>query len=116
MFKSPPSEIIPAMVTPFTKDQEVNEKALRRLVKHCIDGGVHGVFAVGSQGEFWALTPDEKRRIWNVVVEETAGRVPVYAGTVGVTTRGDRSDPCGQRSRRRRRIDSDAVLHLPHRR
>ena len=87
MLNSPPSGIIPAMVTPFTKDQEINEKALRRLVKHCIEGGVHGVFAVGSQGEFWALTPDEKRRIWNVVVEETAGRVPVYAGTVGVTTR-----------------------------
>jgi 4-hydroxy-tetrahydrodipicolinate synthase len=87
MLNSPPSGIIPAMVTPFTKDQEINEKALRRLVKHCIEGGVHGVFAVGSQGEFWALTHDEKRRIWDVVVEETGGRVPVYAGTVGVTTR-----------------------------
>jgi 4-hydroxy-tetrahydrodipicolinate synthase len=87
MLKSPPSGIIPAMVTPFTKSLEVNEQALRRLVNHCIDGGVHGVFAVGSQGEFWALTPDEKRRIWDVVVEETRGRVPVYGGTVGVTTR-----------------------------
>jgi len=87
MLKSPPSGIIPAMVTPFTKSLEVNEQALRRLVNHCIDGGVHGVFAVGSQGEFWALTPDEKRRIWEVVVEETRGRVPVYGGTVGVTTR-----------------------------
>jgi len=87
MLKSPPSGIIPAMVTPFTKNLEVNEPALRRLVNHCIEGGVHGVFAVGSQGEFWALTPDEKRRIWEVVVEETRGRVPVYGGTVGVTTR-----------------------------
>lgn len=87
MLKSPPSGIIPAMVTPFTQEQEVNEKALRRLVNHCIEGGVHGVFAVGSQGEFWALTPEEKRRIWEAVVDETRGRVPVYAGTVGVTTR-----------------------------
>ena len=87
MLKSSPSGIIPAMVTPFTREYEVNEQALRRLVNHCIDGGVHGVFAVGSQGEFWALTPDEKRRIWEVVVEETRGRVPVYGGTVGVTTR-----------------------------
>jgi 4-hydroxy-tetrahydrodipicolinate synthase len=75
------------MVTPFTKSLEVNEQALRRLVNHCIDGGVHGVFAVGSQGEFWALSPDEKRRIWEIVVDETRGRVPVYGGTVGVTTR-----------------------------
>ena len=87
MLKSSPSGIIPAMVTPFTREYEVNEQALRRLVNHCIDGGVHGVFAVGSQGEFWALTPNEKRRIWEVVVEETRGRVPVYGGTVGVTTR-----------------------------
>lgn len=87
MLKTPPSGIIPAMVTPLTKDEEINEKALRRLVNHCIDGGVHGVFAVGSQGEFWAFTPEEKRRIWEIVVDETHGRVPVYGGTVGVTTR-----------------------------
>lgn len=87
MLKNPPSGIIPAMVTPLTADEEINEKALRRLTNHLIDGKVHGVFAVGSQGEFWALSHDEKRRVWETVVEETRGRVPVYAGTVGVTTR-----------------------------
>ncbi len=87
MLTNPPSGIIPAMVTPMTQDEEVNEKALRRLTNHLIDGGVHGVFAVGSQGEFWALSSDEKRRVWETVVDETRGRVPVYAGTVGVTTR-----------------------------
>ena len=87
MLKNPPSGIIPAMVTPLTADEEINEKALRRLTNHLIDGKVHGVFAVGSQGEFWALSADEKRRVWETVVEETRGRVPVYAGTVGVTTR-----------------------------
>ena len=87
MLKNPPSGIIPAMVTPLTADEEINEQALRRLTNHLIDGKVHGVFAVGSQGEFWALTPDEKRRVWETVVNETRGRVPVYAGTVGVSTR-----------------------------
>jgi len=87
MLKNPPFGIIPAMVTPLTADEEINEKALRRLTNHLIDGKVHGVFAVGSQGEFWALSHDEKRRVWETVVEETRGRVPVYAGTVGVTTR-----------------------------
>ena len=87
MLKNPPSGIIPAMVTPLTADEEINEKALRRLTNHLIDGKVHGVFAVGSQGEFWALSPDEKRRVWETVVDEARGRVPVYAGTVGVTTR-----------------------------
>ena len=87
MLNKPPSGIIPAMVTPLTADEEINEKALRRLTNHLIDGKVHGVFAVGSQGEFWALSPDEKRRVWETVADEARGRVPVYAGTVGVTTR-----------------------------
>ncbi len=87
MLKQSPSGVIPAMVTPMTKDEEVNEKALRRLTNYLIDGGVHGVFAVGSQGEFWALSADEKRRVWEAVVDETRGRVPVYGGSVGVTTR-----------------------------
>ena len=75
------------MVTPLTADEQINEKSLRRLTNHLIDGKVHGVFAVGSQGEFWAFTPEEKKRVWEIVVDEARGRVPVYAGTVGVTTR-----------------------------
>jgi len=87
MLREPPRGIIPAMVTPLTRDEELHEKALRRLVNHLIAGGVHGIFATGSQGESWAFTADEKRRIWEIVVDEARGRVPVYAGTVGVTTR-----------------------------
>jgi len=82
-----PYGIIPAMVTPLTADDELNERALRRLTNHLIDGGCHGLFAVGSQGEFWALSADEKQRVWEVVVEETGGRVSVYAGTAATTTR-----------------------------
>ncbi|HSR33653.1 MAG TPA: 4-hydroxy-tetrahydrodipicolinate synthase [Anaerolineae bacterium] len=81
-----PYGIIPALVTPVDKNEELNEVALRRLVNFVIQGGVHGVFATGSQGEFWAFTAEEKRRIWEVVKEETAGRVPVYVGTAGLTT------------------------------
>jgi len=82
-----PHGIIPALVTPLDGRDRLNEAALRRLVRFVIDGGVHGVFATGSQGEFWAFSREEKRRIWSVVVEETAGRVPVYAGTCAVSTR-----------------------------
>jgi 4-hydroxy-tetrahydrodipicolinate synthase len=82
-----PYGIIPAMVTPLTADDEIDAVALRGLTNYLIDGGCHGLFAVGSQGEFWALAADEKRRVWETVVEETAGRVPVYAGTAAVATR-----------------------------
>jgi len=79
--------IIPAMVTPFRADEALNEDALRQLVNHLITGGVHGLFPTGSQGEFYALTPDEKQRVWEIVVDEAAGRTPVYAGTGAITTR-----------------------------
>lgn len=85
MFK--PFGIIPAMVTPLTADDTINERALRKLTNHLIAGGVHGVFAMGSQGEFWAFSADEKQRVWEVVVEETNRRAPVYAGTAAITTR-----------------------------
>jgi 4-hydroxy-tetrahydrodipicolinate synthase len=82
-----PYGIIPAMVTPLTKGDELNEPALRRLTNFVIENGVHGVFVTGSQGEFWAFSEVEKQRAWEIVVEETNRRVPVYAGTSAVTTR-----------------------------
>jgi 4-hydroxy-tetrahydrodipicolinate synthase len=82
-----PFGIIPALVTPLTKDDHINENALRKLTEHVIKGGVHGVFATGSQGEFWAFSAEEKQRTWEIVVDETNHRVPVYAGTAAVTTK-----------------------------
>jgi len=79
--------IIPAMVTPFDRKENLNEKALRKLTNYLIEGGVHGLFPVGSQGEFFALDYKEKVRIMEIVVEETEGRIPVYAGTGAITTR-----------------------------
>ncbi len=82
-----PKGIIPAMVTPFRKDESLNEEALRQLARFLIAGGVHGLFVVGSQGEFWALDFEEKKRVIEIVADEAAGKVPVYAGTGATTTR-----------------------------
>ena len=82
-----PRGIIPAVITPLTSDEKFNEKAMRKLINHLIDGGVHGLFVVGTTGEFYGLTPTEKREILLVTMDETRGRVPVYAGTNGITTR-----------------------------
>jgi 4-hydroxy-tetrahydrodipicolinate synthase len=78
--------VIPALVTPVDARERLNKDALRRLVNHVIAGGVHGVFATGSQGEFWAFSAEEKRRVWEVTVEAAKGRVPVYAGTAAIST------------------------------
>jgi len=82
-----PKGIIPAMVTPIDAVGRINESAVRKLTNHLIDGGVHGLFPVGSQGEFFALTFEQKKETIRIVVDETRGRVPVYAGTGAVTTR-----------------------------
>ena len=82
-----PRGIIPAMVTPLDANGRVAEKPLRKLVNHLIAGGVHGLFPVGSQGEFFALTFEQKQAVIRIVLDETRGRVPVYAGTGAVTTR-----------------------------
>jgi len=75
------------MVTPFHANEQLNESALTALVNRLIGDGVHGVFVLGSQVEYYALDADEKRRAIEVTVAAAAGRVPVYAGTGANTTR-----------------------------
>ncbi len=65
--------IIPAIITPVNDHEELNEAAPRRLVNFLIQGEVHGLFATGNQGEFWTFSAEGKRRIWEVVKEESAG-------------------------------------------
>lgn len=79
--------IIPAVITPLTQEGDFNESAMRRLINYLIDGGVHGLFVAGTTGEFYGLTPEEKKEIFQVTMDEVQGRVPVYAGTNGITTR-----------------------------
>ena len=82
-----PRGIIPAMVTPIDETGRIKEASVRKLVNHLIDGGVHGLFPVGSQGEAFSLTFEQKKEVIRIVIDETRGRVPVYAGTGAVTTR-----------------------------
>jgi len=82
-----PKGIIPAMVTPFDKKGKVNKAKLRVLVNFLLKAGVHGLFPVGSQGEFYALDKEEKKEIIETVVDEVGGKVPVYAGTGAITTK-----------------------------
>lgn len=58
------------------------------MVDHLIDNGVHGLFPMGTTGEFYAFDNDTYRKILETVVDQTAGRVPVYGGANHITTRG----------------------------
>lgn len=87
MGRTEPRGVIPAIPTPFTADgSDVDEQALRRIVRHVVDAGVHGIMTTGGTGEFPHLTRDERRRVGEIVVEETAGAVPIFAGTAACST------------------------------
>lgn len=82
-----PHGIIPAMVTPLNKEGGINKVALRKLTNYLIEGGVHGLFVIGSTGEWYGLDINQKKEAIETVIEETNMRVPVYAGTGAITTR-----------------------------
>jgi 4-hydroxy-tetrahydrodipicolinate synthase len=79
--------IIPALITPMTPSEDVDEDGLRTLIDRLIDAGVHGLFVLGTNGEFIALNEEEKLRIARIAVEQARGRVPVIAGTGAYATR-----------------------------
>ena len=81
-----PRGVLPAMVTPFDERGRVDEKALRSLIDFLIQGGVHGIFAIGTTGEFYALSNDEYRRALEITMDEVGGRLPVYAGANAIAT------------------------------
>ena len=79
--------IIPPVVTPMTPDQEIDLDGLRRHIDWQLASGVHGVFVLGTTGEFYALDEREKQAVVAAAVAHVNGRVPVYASTGAETTR-----------------------------
>ena len=77
--------VFPYLVSPIAPDGSVLEAELRRLVDHLIASGVHGLTPLGSTGEFAYLDAAQRRRIVEIVVSQTAGRVPVVAGVAATT-------------------------------
>ena len=75
-----------ALVTPFTMQGGVDEQSLRSFVDWQIASGVHFVVPCGSTGEAATMTPAEHRRVVEITVEQTAGRVPVVAGAASNDT------------------------------
>ena len=72
--------IIVPMVTPLTRTGEFDEKRMRELVDFLIEGGIHGLFPLGTSGEFALFDRDERKRIVETVVDQANERLPVLAG------------------------------------
>ena len=78
---------LPALVTPFTPDGELDLDTLKMLVEWHVDQGSHGLVPVGTTGESPTLTHDEHRLVIEEVVRSAAGRIPVIAGAGSNSTR-----------------------------
>jgi len=78
--------IFPALITPFTADDELDEGAYRELIRFVLPH-VNGVVPCGTTGEFSSMTLEERKRAVEVCLDEVSGRVPVVAGTGCTSTR-----------------------------
>lgn len=78
---------LPALVTPFDQDGELDLDALKKLVEWHIDQGSHGLVPVGTTGESPTLTHAEHRLVIEEVVKAVNGRIPVIAGAGSNATR-----------------------------
>jgi dihydrodipicolinate synthase/N-acetylneuraminate lyase len=68
------------VVTPLDENEDVDVQALRRIVRHIVDHGPHGIFVLGSTGEFSRLEDEQKRIACEVCIQEVSGKAPVYVG------------------------------------
>ncbi len=79
--------IIPPVVTPFHADESLDLGALQKHIDFMLSHGVHGIFVLGTTGEFYALDENEKQQVVAAAMAHVNGRVPVYVGTGAETTR-----------------------------
>lgn len=79
--------VIVPILTPIDEKEFIDEKRLREQVDYVIAGGVSGILAFGSNGEFYVVEEDEMERGLKIMVDQAAGRVPVYFGMGAISTR-----------------------------
>jgi len=96
-----PEGIIPPVLTPLTRDQQIDPEALRRLLDRLIAGGVHGLFVAGTAGLGSILTDAQHERLVQIAVEHVGGRLPVLVGVLEPST--------ARVVERMRRIESSGV-------
>ena len=78
--------IITPILTPMKEDESVNTEELRNQIERLIDGGVHGIFPFGTNGEGYILSEAEKVEVLEATIDQVKGRVPVYAGSGCIST------------------------------
>lgn len=78
--------VVPPLCTPFTAEGEIDANSLERLVNYQIEGGVTGIFALGSTSEAGAMNDAQRREVLELTVKFVESRVPVLAGAIAMST------------------------------
>jgi len=86
MATTPLHGIVPAVITPFRENESIDYGAWQELLERLIDSGVHGLFVIGGQGEFFTLTEEERTVAARFCAQTVAKRLPVFANVGAVTT------------------------------
>jgi len=79
--------IIPAMLTPLNEDETINFDKMQELMEDLQNRKVHGIFVGGTQGEFFAFTSNERKKMIDVAVENIKANKTLFVGTGAITTR-----------------------------
>lgn len=79
--------VIVPILTPVDENEMIDEAKLREQVNYVIEGGILGILAFGSNGEFYVIEEDEMERGLKIMVDQAAGRVPVYFGIGAISTK-----------------------------
>lgn len=79
--------VIPPILTPVDEHERVQEEGLRRVIRHVMQGGVHGILVLGTSGEFYGLDPAEQSRALDITIHQVQQHIPVYMGVGAITTR-----------------------------
>ena len=79
--------VIVPILTPINENEFIDEAKLREQVNYVIDGGVLGILAFGSNGEFYMIEEDEMERGLKIMIDQADGRVPVYFGIGAISTK-----------------------------
>lgn len=79
--------VIVPILTPINENEFIDEAKLRDQVNYAIDGGVLGILAFGSNGEFYVIEEDEMERGLKIMIDQAGGRVPVYFGIGAISTK-----------------------------
>ncbi|MFE4967468.1 dihydrodipicolinate synthase family protein [Streptomyces sp. NPDC056660] len=74
------ADVVAIPVTPFAEDGGVDRTAHRALLRRLLDGGIRTLTPNGNTGEFYALTPEERRLVTELTVEEAGERATVLVG------------------------------------